>query len=252
MKIKNLLLVAFLLFISVAVRAQTKVVSHRGFWKTAGSAQNSLASITKADSINCYGSEFDVWITTDGKVMVNHDPTYQGVTLETAKYEDLKKLRLKNGEKMPTLKNYLERAKKLKVQMFLEIKTHKNLARQNAAIDATLALVEKMKMESRLTYIAFSLDAVKRIIGEAPQGTEVYYLNGELSPKELKAIGCTGPDYEEAVYKAHPEWIQECHDLGMKANVWTVNKVDDMKYFIDSKVDYITTNEPVLLQSLIK
>lgn len=251
MKVKNLFIVACLLLVSTMMCAQTKVIAHRGYWKAPGAAQNSLASLIKADSINCYGSELDVWITTDGKIMVNHDPTYDGVTLETASYKDVKKLKLKNGEVMPTLKAYLKTAKKLKVNIILEIKTHNNLARQNACIDATLALVKKMKMEKRLTYIAFSLDATKRLIAEVPQGTGVYYLNGDLSPKELKDLGCSGPDYSDKILKNHPEWVKECHDLGMKVNVWTVNKPEDLQYFVECGVDYLTTNEPVLLQGLL-
>jgi glycerophosphoryl diester phosphodiesterase len=252
MKLKKSILTVLLLLLSLTAFSQTKVISHRGFWKTAGSAQNSLTSLNKADSIHCFGSEFDIWITTDNVLMVNHDPVYKGVTLETAKYKDLKKLTLANGETLPTLKNYLKKGKKLNVQMICEVKTHKDINRQNACIDALLKMVKKMKMENRMTYIAFSLDAVKRLIAEAPKGTEVYYLNGELDPAALKAIGAAGMDYEQNDMKSHPDWIGECHKLGMKVNVWTVNKAADMQYFIDNGADFITTNEPVLLQSLIK
>lgn len=251
MRIKKLFLSLLLVVLSCSINAQTKVIAHRGFWKTTGSAQNSITSLSKADSINCFGSEFDIWITKDGTVMVNHDPTYKGVVLETATYKDLKNLKLANGETMPTLKAYLKKAQKLKTHLVLEVKTHKDINRQNAAIDEALKLVKKYKLTDRITYIAFSLDAVKRLIAEVPQNTEVYYLNGDLSPKELKAIGCSGPDYAKDVFKKHPEWADECHNLGMKTNVWTVNKAEDMKYFMNLGIDYITTNEPVLLQGLI-
>lgn len=251
MKLK-LSFLTLLIFISMSVFAQQpKVIAHRGFWKTAGSAQNSITSLCKADSIHAFGSEFDIWITADNKIVVNHDPSYQKVVMETAKYKDVKKLKLKNGECIPTLKSYLKKAKKLNVQMILEVKSHKNMDRQNACIDATLAMVKKMKMENRMTYIAFSLDAVKRLIEKAPKGTEVYYLSGGLSPKELKAIGCAGPDYEQNEFKTHPNWIKETHDLGMKVNVWTVDSTASLQYFIDNGADYITTNEPVLLQKLL-
>ena len=39
---------------------KTKIVAHRGYWKTESSAQNSIRAIVKADSIGVYGSEFDV------------------------------------------------------------------------------------------------------------------------------------------------------------------------------------------------
>lgn len=67
------------LIISVAsVQAQkSQVIAHRGYWKTAGSAQNSITALQKADSIHCYGSEFDVWLTKDNKLVINHDPVYK-------------------------------------------------------------------------------------------------------------------------------------------------------------------------------
>ena len=35
-----------------------------------GAAQNSVAALAKAQELGIYGSEFDVWITADGKVHV--------------------------------------------------------------------------------------------------------------------------------------------------------------------------------------
>ena len=68
-------IVALLLAASAA--AQPKIIAHRGYWQTSGSAQNSLASLVKADSIGCYGSEFDVWLTADDRLIVNHDRVYR-------------------------------------------------------------------------------------------------------------------------------------------------------------------------------
>jgi glycerophosphoryl diester phosphodiesterase len=241
-----------LMILCASVNAQTKVIAHRGFWNTKGSAQNSLRSLTKADSIGCFGSEFDIWITTDGKVMVNHDGVYDGKVIETSKYSELKDLRLNNGEKLPTLESYFKQAKKLKVNLILEVKQHKSLLRQNLAIDKTLSLAKKMKLTHRIIYISFSFDAVKRLIAEAPRGTEVYYLGGDKTPSELKSAGCSGPDYYEGTLKAHPDWIDESHRFGMKVNVWTVDETENLKYFINKGVDFITTNNPVLLQGLLQ
>lgn len=63
---------------------KAKVVAHRGFWATEGSAQNSIRSLVKADSIGCWGSEFDVWMTQDGKLVVNHDDNINGIVIETS------------------------------------------------------------------------------------------------------------------------------------------------------------------------
>ncbi|MDE6543919.1 MAG: glycerophosphodiester phosphodiesterase, partial [Muribaculaceae bacterium] len=70
-------------------------------------------------------------------------------------------------------------------------------------------------------------------------------------PRKLKALGLDGADYHYNVIYKNPEWVQQAHDLGMKVNVWTVDKVEDMKKLIDMNVDFITTNEPVLLQEVL-
>ena len=119
-------------------------------------------------------------------------------------------------------------------------------------VQEILALVTKLGLENRMEYITFSLHAMKEFIRLAPAGTPVFYLNGELSPKELKDLGAAGLDYHMGVIKKHPEWIKEAHDLGLKVNVWTVDKAEDMKWLIDQKVDFITTNEPTVAQEILK
>ena len=61
MNLKKMMMASALLMVACCMQAQTKVIAHRGFWKTPGSSQNSISSLLKADSIGCYGSEFDVW-----------------------------------------------------------------------------------------------------------------------------------------------------------------------------------------------
>ena len=227
------------LIISVAsVQAQkSQVIAHRGYWKTAGSAQNSITSLQKADSIHCYGSEFDVWLAKDNKLVVNHDPVYKMKYMEYSKGDALTGLKLSNGENLPSLQKYLEAGKKCNTKLILELKAHNSKKRETKAVQEILAMVKKMGLEDRMEYITFSLHAMKEFIRLAPAGTPVFYLNGELSPKELKD---------------HPEWIKEAHDLGLKVNVWTVDKAEDMKWLIDQKVDFITTNEPIVAQDMLK
>ena len=54
--------------------AKPRVIAHRGYHKD-GAAQNSVAALAKAQELGIYGSEFDVWITADGKVVICHDET---------------------------------------------------------------------------------------------------------------------------------------------------------------------------------
>ena len=134
------------LIISVAsVQAQkSQVIAHRGYWKTAGSAQNSITALQKADSIHCYGSEFDVWLTKDNKLVINHDPVYKMKYMEYSKGDALTGLKLSNGENLPSLEQYLEAGKKCNTKLILELKALNSKKRETKAVQEILALVTKM------------------------------------------------------------------------------------------------------------
>ena len=235
----------------VALVQAQEVVCHRGYWKTDGSAQNSIRSLVKADSIGAWGSEFDVWMTRDGKLVVNHDETFDGVVIETAKWKDFKDKHLKNGEPLPTLEQMLKCGKMLNTRLIVEMKPHTDKAQELEAARKIVKMVKKQGLEQRVEYITFSYVGMKHLKELAPEGTPVYYLNGELSPLQLKPLGVAGIDYSIKTMRENPAWIDEAHSLGMKVNVWTVNSERDMEWCINNGVDFVTTNEPLLLQQLL-
>ena len=234
----------------IGIQAQTQVIAHRGFWKTEGSAQNSIAALEKAAEENLYGSEFDVQVTLDGKLIVNHDAKFQGFVIAETPFKELKKIKLKNGEKLPTLKKYLKAGKKQDIQLILEIKSHKSKEVEDKMAADIVKMVTKMGLQKQVEYIAFSLNICEQLAKLTPE-SEIAYLNGNLPPAELKKKGINGIDYNQKVLEKHPEWVEEAHRLGMKVNVWTVNKENMMRKFIDMKVDYITTDYPLETQKLL-
>ena len=79
MKLSKLMMAFAMCAVTLTGTAQTKVIAHRGYWKCEGSAQNSIASLTKAAEAKVYGSEFDVQLTKDKEIVVNHDDSIQGI-----------------------------------------------------------------------------------------------------------------------------------------------------------------------------
>jgi glycerophosphoryl diester phosphodiesterase len=67
----------------------------------------------------------------------------------------------------------------------------------------------------------------------------------------MREIGAAGIDYHVSVFKNKPEWVKESHDLGLKVNVWTVNTPEDIQQMIDLNVDFITTDEPLLVKEVL-
>ncbi len=230
---------------------QCEVVAHRGYWKAEGSAQNSIRALVKADSIACWGSEFDVWSDAQGQLWVNHDDKYNGIELQTAPSSVLAQQRLPNGEKLPTLDEYLTACEGVATNVVLELKEHRSMRQEDQAVRDILLMVKEHGLQDRITYITFSVNALLQFIKEAPAGTPVYYLEGDLKPSTLKGLGSAGLDYSLGTMRAHPEWFAKAHELGLKVNVWTVNKADDMRWCLEQGADFITTNEPELLQSIL-
>lgn len=252
--IKKILVAAVAVCASLCVAAsKPEVVAHRGYWKVDGSAQNSIRSLVKADSVACFATEFDVWITADDTLVVNHDPSINGIVIETSPMSAVKEQVLSNGEHVPSLEKYLVEAVKLpNLRLVCELKPHQNAAREKVAIKSILELMKKYGLENRVDYITFSRNGFVMLCKDTPQGTPVYYLGGDLIPEQIKFYNGAGIDYSIGAMRNHPEWIKQCHDLGLKVNVWTVNSPDDMKWCIEQGVDFITTNEPETLQSLLK
>lgn len=229
---------------SAAKNRAGQVIAHRGYWKTEGSAQNSISSLQNTYKIGVYGSEFDVHITRDGEVVVFHDDDVDGIKIENANYADIKDKLLKNGEKIPTLQQYLVAAKPLgNMKLILEVKEHIQKSDEDRCIDATLRLVKEAGLTDRTEYISFSKHACEYLVSHAPNA-KVSYLNGDLTPLEAKKAGYAGIDYEDKVLKYNPSWIKEARKLGLITNVWTVDDLGDIRYFLRQGIDFVTTNEP--------
>ena len=251
---KKLIFSAALLLAGGTVAAQPKVIAHRGYWTAPESAQNSLASFTKADAVGVYGSEIDVWLTADNKLIVNHDRKYKGtdIDMEKSTAKEITAIVLPNGENIPTFDAYLKLvASKPDTRLILEMKSLSDYNREDLAAEKIVRELKKYTVLERTDIIAFSINACLAFKKLLPD-TRIYYLNGDLPPKSIKKLGLAGIDYSMGVLRKHPQWVKEAHELGLEVNVWTVDSEEDMKYFIGLGVDYITTDYPERLQALLK
>ncbi|SIN79848.1 glycerophosphodiester phosphodiesterase [Algoriphagus halophilus] len=232
---------------------QNKVIAHRGAWKSKGHPQNSLASLNEAVALGCEGSEFDVWMTADGILVVNHDTDFMGMPIETSTYDQLLSKTHENGEKLATVEEYLAEGKKQKgTKLIFEIKPSKiSVERSEEVAIKSVKAVKKMKASKWVDYITFSYEGGLKAIETDPKAN-VAYLSGDKTPKELKEAGFFGFDYNIGVLKKNPHWIQEAQELGLTVNSWTVNKEEDMKWLLEQGADFITTDEPELLLELIQ
>lgn len=228
--------------------ARPKVVAHRGYWNTDGSAQNSIRSLVKADSIGADFSEFDVWMAADDVLVVNHDSEINGYVIPDTPSTTLREnVKLRNGEVIPTLEEYLTTAQGLKVGLVFEIKWMADAERQRQCVRKGIEMINEKGLTDRTIYITFSPVAHDEL---GKQGVPHYYLTG-CSPQQLVEMGSNGPDFQFEVFYKNTDFIPEFKRLGMPINVWTPSTADHFTYFIDQDVDYITTDNPELLQKML-
>ena len=244
---------------------KTQIVAHRGYWE--GNAQNSIASIRKAQEFGCWGSEFDIHLTADGVPVVNHDQVIDGIDIQLSTFEEVRAKRLANGEHVSTLAEYMAQALRSRECIpVLELQPQTTVEREDELVQKCLqALVpaparnvppeyasfaRRQQEPAKVVFISFSHHICKELARLAP-GYTVQYLEGDIDPATLHAEGINGIDYEYTVYYKHPEWVKQAHDLGMSVNAWTVDDEADIRKMRDLGLDQITTNKPALARQIL-
>jgi beta-glucanase (GH16 family)/glycerophosphoryl diester phosphodiesterase len=230
------------------------IVAHRGAFKKNNLPENSIASLKQAIELKCNGSEFDVRMTADDSLIINHDPQYNKLPVEKTNYKDLIIFKLSNGEKLPTLREYILAGieNNITTRLVCEIKPSEiNKERGQIIAEKVIKLVQELKAGKVVQYISFDYEILKKIIQIAP-GSTTQYLEGNKSPDQVKAEGISGVDYHISVFMNHPEWIESAKKNSITLNAWTVNKAEEMDWLLVNGFDFITTNEPELLFDRIK
>jgi len=142
MKLKTIIFCAIAIFVGTNAsfakgfpklkqKGKIGIVSHRGYWDNdvAKGSENSIASLQLSDKYGFWGSEFDVKLTKDKVAIIWHDNTMRrfggpNKRIEDMTYEEICKYPLPNGEKAPTIDEYLDAAKALKHTVLVcELKT---------------------------------------------------------------------------------------------------------------------------------
>ncbi|MGC4233389.1 MAG: glycerophosphodiester phosphodiesterase family protein [Niabella sp.] len=224
-----------------------KVIAHRGAFKNTGVPENSIASLNAAIAMGCGGTEFDIHMTSDEVLVVNHDDKFLGMEIETNTYQNLLAKTLPNGEKIPTLEAYLKTGyAQNKTKMIAEIKTSKiSKERSLSLAKKVVDMVKQLNGQAQTVYIAFDYDVCKKI-RELDPSAPVQYLNGDVPAEKLKADKLDA-DYHYSVFQKDKNWIAGAKKIGVLTNAWTVNDEAVMDDLLAQGIDFITTNEPELL-----
>lgn len=216
-----------------------KVIAHRGFWKDADGADNSLAGLSEANRLGVDGVELDICKTADDSLVVAHGDKHGSYVIAQTSFRTLRDIRLSNGELLPTLREYLKYYSEIgsRIELVIELK-------DNNEEQPLLDLIDEFGIAKSVKFISCRWNICTKL-RELNTDIHISYINGEKTPQQIKDAGFDGIDYEIYAFKKHPEWLEEARKLGLTTNVWVIKTESDLIWCAKNRMDYITTDSPL-------
>ncbi len=222
------------------------VIAHRG--DSSNALENSLEAVRRALSLPADMIELDIRKTRDNALFVMHDALTgrtagNDINIERATSEAIGRIRLNNGETVPTLTDVIKTVAG-SAGLNLEIKS-------NGAGLLTAEYFSSSDYDGYVLISSFKEDevlAVRRALPSMP--TSIIF--DVFAARDVHA-------YKERGYKiislrkktVSEKLVDVCHEKGVDVYVWTVDDVDEMRKFISWDVDGIYTNRPGVLKKLL-
>lgn len=232
---------------------KTQVWAHRG--ASAYAPENTMEAFRLAKEQGADGIEIDVQMTKDKELVVIHDETIDRTSLGSGFVKDLTYLELLEinfnklhpeypTAKLPLLKEVFDFVKESKMMINVELKN--SVIFYPELEERVCSLARQMGVEDRIVYSSFNHKSVVRVKEIYPEAvTGILYADGWLKvPTYAKNLGVDA--IHPALYhvKNDKKLIEKSHKKGLKVNVWTVNRKEDMEELLHLGVDAIITNYP--------
>ena len=217
--------------------SRTQVLAHRGASKA--ERENTVAAFRRAREIGADAVELDVRRSSDGVLVVHHNPGFNDGRLVTdTAYADL-------PEGVPTLAEALDACEGMWVNV--EIKNdpkEPDFDATESIADETIAHLLARHDDERWLISCFRLETVDRCRALAPQIKTTWLC-------DAAPAGIAETLMKKGHLALHPwvalltrEVVDTCHAAGVQVNTWTCDDPARMAELIEWGVDGICTNVP--------
>ena len=231
------------------------VCAHRG--DNVNAPENTMPAFELAESENLEWIELDVWQTSDGIIVCNHDGSIARTTgaklnIHENTYEELKSHEF--GDWMPgnyehvvipTLEEVLTFAREHDLHVQVELKGDSN---DIGFEENVLKVINKTGMHDNVMIISQNARRIMRVNDLDPTITKAYcmfFAYGNLEDIEYT----DNISIEES--NVTPELVHRMHEQGIKVFCWTVDLDDTVQYLVSCDVDVIGTDNPLLISSAV-
>lgn len=223
------------------------IIGHRG--AAALAPANTIAAIEAGLQYDVDGIELDVRRTSDGTLVLFHDPILDWATddghgrVHKTSWDELQHIRF-HGEPIPTLSEGLALLAETDVDIYLEMK-------RAGYTDAVLDEVESFGLTNRVTITSFEQEALP---AAQRRGVETGLLGKLPNPYLLHQGVSADTDAVSSHYSPHGlEWFMEnAQEKGLRGGVWHLTETTSvLEDVLDANPDHITTNRPDLAVELL-
>lgn len=224
-----------------------KIVAHRGY--SGKYPELSPLAFEKALELPIHGIECDIRLSSDGKVVVHHDPTLDRTTNGSGRvsrmaWEELRRLKIGGGQRMLLLDELLEMLGDKKHHLYIETK---HPSGQGDILEEQMVLRLRyagLLDDPRIHMISFSHRAIRRMAALAPHVDRIYLRRDwerHFNRPDILLSQPTGLGMSLLRGKLQPGAIG-AH--GLPTYMWTIDKPEDMKWAWANGVDILATNQP--------
>ena len=246
------------IFTASAQYKAPQIIAQGGYHKHPSSGvKNTMSAFKAAQKLKVYGSECDVNLTKDGKVLVVQTAWHPNrkaanrADVQRSTAAKMLNIPFSNGEYISTLEDFLKRAKKKPAtKLILNLRAQANIQRETELVEKVLAIVEKAGMQNNVEYTTDHIWINFELAKKAPKESKIH---GLAEPTYIKDMGLSGINCKLWHVKTKNKgWLKDAHKLGLTVTVWGAEKEEDIRWCVKNGVDFINTNEPVLTQKIIK
>lgn len=240
-------------------------VGHRG-GRMYGAVENTLEAFIDGAKAGCKALECDVRVTSDGVLIISHDPDLKRLTenskvqtdinVNNATYDELKDIALTqinpnnvgNGH-ICLFEDYLKVCKEYDVTPVIEFKWTNGIYASNEDqnnfnfdnVEKVINMVKEYGLFEKSIFITFmaylTLYLSKTYPGITLQQLTTIDPTPYLDLMEEKKI-----DLDILHTMCTEELVNECHRRGIKVNIWTLNDKTLLDKYVNMGVDYITSD----------
>ena len=232
-------------------------IAHRGASGRGLAPENTLAAFEKALSIGVDMLEIDVRVTSDGQLIVLHDPSLdrttdrEGIVREMV-LEEIRQADAGDGERVPILREVFDLARH-RAPILLEIKS-------DFIAELVVQAIAEAEFSEQVVVQSFNPQTIERVKRLAPH-LPSSLLIGELptTPSRFRArrlvsqvleIGANTLSIWHATLT--PSLIEEMRKRGIAVWAWTVDEEIAMRDLAMMGVQGLVTNYPDVLNNVLE